>query len=79
MVRAISVRLDEDAMRALQKLEATGLSRSDAIRRALIESAERAHRRRALRDEVAALEADPDDRNEMLAVAEIMEQLRAPR
>jgi hypothetical protein len=38
------------------------------------------HRRRSkeIAAEVAALEADPADREEMLAVAELMESLRAP-
>lgn len=79
MSRAISVRLDEEALRALTRLEATGLSRSEAIRAALIRAAERLGDPRALADETAALEADEADRDEMLAVAEWMEQLRAPR
>ena len=76
--KAISVRLDEDALRALARLEASGLSRSEAIRRALIESANTLSRRDALRAEVAALEADEDDRRDMLEVAALMESLRAP-
>ena len=35
MANAISVRLDDDAVRALHELEATGLSRSEAVREAL--------------------------------------------
>ncbi len=77
--KAISVRLDEDALRALARLEASGLSRSEAIRRALIDSARALRREEALRAEVAALEADEDDRREMLDVAILMESLRAPR
>jgi Arc/MetJ-type ribon-helix-helix transcriptional regulator len=79
MGRAISVRLDEEATRALRTLEAAGVSRSDAIRNALIESARRLRRRSDLAAEVAALEADESDRAEMLAVAGLMEALRAPR
>jgi mRNA-degrading endonuclease toxin of MazEF toxin-antitoxin module len=56
------VRLDAEALRALAQLEATGLSRSEAIRRAILESAARLQRRAALAAEVAALEADEDDR-----------------
>jgi Arc/MetJ-type ribon-helix-helix transcriptional regulator len=78
MARAISVRLDEDALRALSELEATGMSRSEAIRAALVEAASRLHDKGALAAEVAALEADDDDRAEMMAVAELMESLRAP-
>ncbi len=78
MAQAISVRLDDEALRALSELEATGVTRSEAIRAALVEAASRLHDKRALAAEVAALEADDDDRAEMLAVAELMESLRAP-
>lgn len=78
MPRAISVRLDDEALRALARLEASGLSRSQAIRKALVGEAERLRRHRSLRAEVRALEADDEDRAEMLEVAELMERLRAP-
>jgi len=77
MSSAISVRLDAEALRALAQLEATGLSRSEAIRQAIIDSAARLQRRAALADEVAALEADEDDQREMLEVAAVMEIMRA--
>ena len=77
MAQAISVRLDDAALRALSELEATGLSRSEAIRAALVVAASRIHDKRALVVEVAALEADEDDRAEMMAVADLMESLRA--
>lgn len=79
MARAISVRLDDEADKALRTLEATGLSQSEAIRTALLGEVRHRQRSRELAAEVAALEADPDDRDEMLAVAELMESLRAPR
>ena len=79
MSSAISVRLDRDALHALAQLEATGLSRSDAIRRAILDSASRLRGRAALAAEVAELEADEDDRREMLEVAEFMENMRAAR
>jgi predicted transcriptional regulator len=75
---AISLRLDDEALRALNQLEAAGLSRSEAIRRAIIDSAARLQRRKALAQEVAALEADEGDRQEMLEIATVMESLRAP-
>ena len=78
MAHAISVRLDEEAERALRSLEAAGLSRSEAIRSALIDSARRLRQRSELAAEVAALEADDGDRQEMLAVTGLMESLRAP-
>jgi Arc/MetJ-type ribon-helix-helix transcriptional regulator len=78
MAKAISVRLDDDAERALRALEASGLSRSEAIRSALLSSAERLRRGKELAAEAAALEADDQDRAEMLSVASLMESLRAP-
>jgi Arc/MetJ-type ribon-helix-helix transcriptional regulator len=79
MTQAVSVRLDDEAMRALARLEATGKSRSEAIRSAIVDAASKLNERDALSAEVAALEADETDRAEMLAVAELMESLRAPR
>lgn len=78
MAQAISVRLDDEAEQALRTLEATGMSRSDAIRTSLIQSAHRLRERSAVAAEATALEADDTDREEMLAVAELMESLRAP-
>ncbi len=79
MGKAVSIRLDDEAQRALARLEASGLSRSEAIRRALVDSAARIERRKAIAAEVAKLEADETDRAEMLEVASLMESLRAPR
>ena len=77
MTSAISVRLDAETFQALAQLEATGMSRSEAIRRAILDSAARLHRRAALAAEVAGLEADEDDRREMLELAAVMEIMRA--
>ncbi len=77
MSQAISVRLDDEALQALGQLEATGVTRSEAIRAALVDAASRLRDKQALAAEVAALEADEDDRAEMLVVAELMERLRA--
>jgi len=75
---AISVRLDPEALQALAQLEATGVSRSEAIRQAILDSARRLRKRSELAAEVAALEADDEDRHEMLEVAAFMESMRAP-
>ena len=77
MSSAISVRLDPEALRALAQIESTGLSRSEAIRKAILDGAAMLRRRDALAIEVAALEADEDDRREMLEVADFMESMRA--
>ncbi len=79
MARAISVRLDDEADKALRSLEATGMSQSEAIRVALLGEVKCLRRSKELAAEVALLEADAVDREEMLAVAELMESLRAPR
>ena len=79
MGQAISVRLDDEALRALRQIEAQGLTQSEAVRSSLVHEAARIRDRRALAAEVAALEADADDRAEMSTVASLMEQLRAPR
>jgi antitoxin component of RelBE/YafQ-DinJ toxin-antitoxin module len=79
MAQAVSVRLDDLALRALSQLEATGLTRSAAIRIALVEAASRLADKRALAAEVASLENDDVDRAEMAMVADLMESLRAPR
>ena len=79
MAKAISVRLDDDAERALRRMEATGLSRSEAIRSSLLASAARMRAHRELAVEVAALESDEADRTEMIAVASLMESMRAAR
>ena len=77
MAKAISVRLDDEALKALKTLEAAGMSRSEAIRTALLAAAGRLRQRQELASEVAALEADEQDRREMLEVAGFMEALRA--
>ena len=74
----ISVRLDHDAQRALAELEATGLSRSEAVRRGLVTAAQRLRDRQRLIDEVAELASDEADREEAAAVSSMMEDLRAP-
>ena len=65
MAHAISVRLDDDALKALRALEASGMTRSEAIRTALVSASKRLRQRRDLAAEVAALEADDTDRAEM--------------
>jgi Arc/MetJ-type ribon-helix-helix transcriptional regulator len=77
MSLAISVRLDDEAIRALRVLEASGMTRSEAIRTALVDASRRIHQRRALAAEAAALEADDADRAEMQEVADLMEAMRA--
>jgi Arc/MetJ-type ribon-helix-helix transcriptional regulator len=78
MAMAISVRLDDDAERALRLLESSGLSRSEAIRSSLIASATKLRRRDDLAAEFAALQANDEDRREMQAVLDLMESMSEP-
>jgi hypothetical protein len=79
MANAVSVRIDGDVKRALLTLEASGLSRSEAIRKSILDAAAALRRKDTLRAEVAALEADDEDAKEMQEVSNLMESLRAPR
>ena len=78
MGHAISVRLDDEAHQALQQLESTGMSRSEAVRASVVAAAARLTEPQALAAEAAALEADERDRREMRETAAMMEELRAP-
>lgn len=75
MTTTISVRLDEEAMRALRALEATGRSRSEAIRGALLDSAGRGE---ALRSQAQRVAADPGYRREVAEVQALMDELSEP-
>jgi predicted transcriptional regulator len=76
--RAISVRLSDDAARALEALESTGLTPSEAIRQALIDSARRLGRE-SLALEAKRLAADPEDRAAVADLRAFMDTLRAER
>lgn len=75
MAQEITVRLSDDAMQALRRLEVLGLIPSEVISKALVVAASRLTDKQSLAAEVAALATDPDDRAEILAVAELMELL----
>ena len=74
----ISIRLDQEAVRALKILEAAGRTRSEAVRQAILDSAERMRSFESLAAESAALEANEEDRREMLAIAAYMEEMAGP-
>ena len=76
MEKAISIRLDDEAQRALGALTGTGRKQSEVVREALIELARRQDRV-SLVAEVERLNADPRDRAEKAHVARLMEALRA--
>jgi metal-responsive CopG/Arc/MetJ family transcriptional regulator len=67
-------------MRALDEIaRRRGVSRAEAARQAIAETAERERRRGDLAAEAAALAEDPEYLREAREVAALMEQLRDPR
>lgn len=60
MATSLTVRLDDDAERALQSLTGTGRTRTEAVRSALLD-AERALRRAELRTWAQQMNDDPDE------------------
>lgn len=75
---SISVRLDKRSAMALRSIAAGKLSRSEAIRMALIEAADSRKSKASLADEAKALAADKKDLEEVQEVSKLMEELRAP-
>ena len=79
-VPPLSLRLGREGMRALDEIaRRRGVSRSEAARQAIAETAERERRRRGLAIEAAALANDPAYVREAREVAALMEQLRGTR
>ena len=76
MSRLVSVRLDDESLRALRQLEDSGFSQSDAIRRAIISLARHHRRRDAIAQELVDLDSDPVDVAERREIATFMEQFR---
>lgn len=76
--RAISVRLDEEAQRALDKLIESGMSQSQAIRYALVQTADRRTPRRSLSVEAMMLAANEEDRRVKAELLEFMGELSEP-
>jgi Arc/MetJ-type ribon-helix-helix transcriptional regulator len=75
---AISLRLDDEAERALELLMRTGKSRSEAIREAVVETARRRVYELAAED-AARIAADEDDRREVAEVQALLEALSEER
>jgi len=76
----LSLRLGREGSAALDEIaRRRGVSRSEAARQAIAETAERDRRRRGLAAEAARLARDPAYRSEALEVTALMEELRAPR
>ena len=75
--KAISVRLDADAQRALAQLTARGGSQSQAIRDALIESARAAWMEQA-RADAKRIGNDPVDRAAIAEIHTFFDELAPP-
>ena len=76
----LSLRLGRDGLKALDEIaRKRGLSRAEAARQAITETAERERRRGGLADEARRLMEDKDYVREALEVADLMETLRGPR
>ena len=75
----LSLRLGRDGIRELDEIaRRRGITRAEAARQAIAETAERERRRRGLAAEARALMKNPDYVREAEEVAELMEQLRGP-
>ena len=75
--KAISVRLDAEAQRALDRLMGQGVSQSEAIRQALIDAA-RERRLAQVRADAERVGNDPSDRAVIAEIREFMDELAPP-
>jgi predicted transcriptional regulator len=76
----LSLRLGAEGIRALDEIaRRRRVTRAEAARQAIAETAERERRRAGLAAEAAALARNPDYVREAREIAELMEQLRGPR
>jgi hypothetical protein len=71
----LSVRLDAEALRALEVVAAGELTQSQAIRTALIEAA---RRRQDLQQEAKRLARDEADRRELRHIRDCLDEISAP-
>jgi len=79
-VPPLSLRLGREGLRALDEIaRRRGVSRAEAARQAIAETAERERRRKGLAAEAAALAKDPAYVREARQVVALMEQLRGSR
>ena len=78
-LKPLSLRLGRDGIRALEEIaRRRGISRAEAARQAIAETAERDRMRAGLAAEARALMQDPAYVREAGEVAAIMEELRGP-
>jgi predicted transcriptional regulator len=76
----VSLRLGREGLEALDEIaRRRGVTRAEAARQAIAETAERERRRAGLAAEARRLAGDPEYVSEALEVAALMEHLRGPR
>lgn len=76
----LSLRLGRDGLHSLEEIaRRRGITRAEAARQAIVETAARDRRRAGLAAEARRLASDPRYVEEARAVAALMEQLRGPR
>ena len=78
MAHTLSVRLDDDAHRALLTIQNTGLSSSDAVRSALIREAARLRSKEVQRAEFLAAQADAEQQRILKESFEFLESIDDP-
>jgi len=75
----LSLRLGRDGLRALDEIaRQRGVTRSEAARQAIAETADRERKRAGLAAEARTLAEDPAYVREARSVAALMEELRGP-
>ena len=76
----LSLRLGRDGLESLDEIaRRRGITRAEAARQAIAETAERDRRRAGLAAEARRLSTDPEYIREAAEVSALMEQLRGPR
>ena len=76
----LSLRLGRDGLESLDEIaRRRGITRAEAARQAIAETAERDRRRAGLASEARRLSKDPAYVEDALEVAALMEELRGPR
>lgn len=78
MTHTLSVRLDDDAHRALLTIQNTGMSSSDAVRSALIREAARLRSKEVQRAEFLAAQADPEQQRILTESLDFLESIDDP-
>lgn len=74
----ISVQLDDNLRRALTHLRSTGLTDEQNIQQAILDTARNLFDATRLKDQLDAIDADPEDRAEMKELHSFMDSICEP-